>query len=286
MNRASLRSLRVFCLTAELGSFKKTAAEIFLTPSAVSHQIKTLEEQLGIALFERKTREIHLTARGQRLFASTWPLLQQIDAAVAAAIETPSRNQVTLSSPPFFATELLIPALPEIAEQFPSMNIRLLTETQTGERLPAEADLAILLAAATPASVQSAKLFALHLIPVASPRLGIPLQGLAASLSQSTLIIHRSRRNAWRRWFKDRGALPDHQLKIIELDSMFAVARAAEQGLGAALVPPRLVGKWLLSGALQQLSDQSLNTGDSYFLCWRDREPSDIAKHLTDRFKG
>src|SRR5258706_5874577 len=90
---ASLKSLQAFCLAAELRSFKAAAAQLCLTPSAVSHQMKELERALGVALFERRTRALSLTVAGQALHEELGPLLAAID----ASLERISRRRQHLS---------------------------------------------------------------------------------------------------------------------------------------------------------------------------------------------
>ncbi len=275
MPRASLRSLQVYCTTAELGSFKRAAEALFVTPSAVSHQVKSLEEQLGRQLFERQTRGVQLTAAGRELLAAVGPLLQQLDAAVDDFATEPQRQRITIAMPPFFSTEFFIPRLPDIARDHPSLDIRLVSASSSGNQFPREAELAIVLAERPPADVSSLILFPLTLVPVAAPSLTLTRSALVDTHFDIPLIIHRTRRNAWQRWFKREGKKIAGKLKVIEMDSMFAVARAAEQGLGVALVPVVLVQKWVASGAMDMLCEKALPTKDRYFLCWRgeDRPP-------------
>ena len=82
-SRTSLRGLRTFCVAARYESFKTAADELFITSSAVSQQIKSLEEELGLQLFERGTREISLTDDGNALFEAMSPLVDQLDEIVA-----------------------------------------------------------------------------------------------------------------------------------------------------------------------------------------------------------
>lgn len=74
-----IRGLRSFCFAARTLSFKDAANQLYLTPSAISHQIKQLEEQLGIELFERQTRSIRLTAAGKNFYDSVSPLIKALE---------------------------------------------------------------------------------------------------------------------------------------------------------------------------------------------------------------
>ena len=81
--RTSLRGLRTFCIAARYESFKAAASDLFVTASAVSQQIKSLEDELGVKLFERSSRDLALTEDGAALFEALAPLIDDIDAAVS-----------------------------------------------------------------------------------------------------------------------------------------------------------------------------------------------------------
>lgn len=282
MARVSLQSLQVFCVSAELGSFKRAGEELFVTPSAISHRIKSLEEQLGISLYERQARGVELTPAGRRLVDTISPLLREIDGAVVEFVGDPLRQRVTIALPSFFLTELFIPALPGIAERHPELDIRLVSADSSTDRFPAAADIAIVLAEQVPAEVSSEVLFPLDLVPAASPALKLSREHLLSPDLRVPLLIHRSRRNAWRRWFDREGIKAHRKIKVIEMDSMFAVVRAAEQGLGVALVPSLLIRKWVASGAIDILCRDGLPTKDKYCLCWRGQQRPAFAEAIFD----
>ncbi|EQD60764.1 Bacterial regulatory protein, LysR domain protein, partial [mine drainage metagenome] len=98
------RSLRIFCVAARHRSFKFAADELFLTPSAVSHQIKELEAALGVRLFERKPRSLELTHAGSTLLEQTEPLLEALDLSVARIARGGGRRTLRIQLPAFFAS--------------------------------------------------------------------------------------------------------------------------------------------------------------------------------------
>jgi len=110
-----LRNLRAFCAAARYRSFKAAADELFLTPSAVSHQMKELEEALGVRLFERKTRALELTTVGHTLLEEVEPLLEALDRSLAQIARRSGRQTLHVLLPPFFASELFIPRLASFA---------------------------------------------------------------------------------------------------------------------------------------------------------------------------
>ena len=100
VTRSSLRGLRTFCIAARYESFKTAADELFITASAVSQQIKSLEEELGLQLFERGTRDLKLTDAGTSLFEALSPLVEQIDEVLADFNKAGRRQSVRISVQP------------------------------------------------------------------------------------------------------------------------------------------------------------------------------------------
>jgi DNA-binding transcriptional LysR family regulator len=113
-------------------------------------------------------------------------------------------------------------------------------------------------------------LFSLRLAPACSPQLARELKlGDPRALLGSTLIVHKGRPHAWHDWFESMSIVLERTPKVIHLDSMFAVARAAERGLGVALVPIPLSGTWFNSGALVRPCIGELETTDRYYFVYR-----------------
>ena len=108
-NRISLRGLRTFCIVAQRRSFRLAAEDLFLTPSAISHQIKSLENELDIKLFDRSARELRLTEAGSTLLRESSPLIHQLDQVASRFQARYGQRQLRVSVQPFFATELLLP---------------------------------------------------------------------------------------------------------------------------------------------------------------------------------
>jgi DNA-binding transcriptional LysR family regulator len=113
-------------------------------------------------------------------------------------------------------------------------------------------------------------LFPLRLAPACSPQLARELTlGDPRGLLGATLIVNKSRAHAWHDWFESMSIALDRPPKVIQLDSMFAVARAAERGLGVALVPVAVSGTWFNSGALVRPCIGELETTDHYYFVYR-----------------
>jgi LysR family glycine cleavage system transcriptional activator len=257
-------------VAARRSSFKEAAKELCVTPSAVSHQIKGLEHQLQGQLFERRTREVVLTELGAALFAQVEPLLTELDRVTARFVRTGQRRALRISLLPFFASEMFIPRLSAFADAHRALDIRVDT-TEAGTLHGAHSDASILLLPSPPsADLAAHALFALRLAPACSPRLARELTlGDPRALLAATLIVHKKRPHAWHDWFASMSIALDHPPKVIHLDSTFAVARAAERGLGVALVPLPLSNGWFASGALLRPCIGELVTTDSYYFVYR-----------------
>jgi len=270
VRQSSVRGLRTFCVAARCLSFKAAAEQLCVTPSAVSHQIKGLEQQLQTLLFERRTREIALTEHGAQLFAQVEPLLSELERVTQRFMRhNGQRRTLRIALLPFFASEMFIPRLRAFSDKYRSIDIRVET-TEAGCLHPSATDASILLLSSRPTEMCSHPLFSLRLAPACSPQLARELalrdpRGLIGA----TLIVNKSRPHAWQDWFASMSIALDRPPKMIQLDSMFAVARAAERGLGVALVPVALSGTWFNSGALVRPCIGELETTDRYYFVYR-----------------
>jgi LysR family transcriptional regulator, glycine cleavage system transcriptional activator len=276
MRLNTTRGLTVFCTAARHMSFKSAAESLCITPSAVSHQIKTLEEQLGVSLFERGTRSIALTPIGSSLFSRVDPLLRDLERVTSAFTGRGRRRVLRVTLLPFFASELFIPNLHRFSSGRMSIDLRLVGNDMRESGSLTAADASILLLSSPPRDVCHHELFRLRLVPACSPGLSDRFgRAEPAALRDETLIVHNSRPNAWDEWLAAEGVEPPDDARVIYLDSMYAVARAAERGLGIALVPVPLSAAWFRRGALVRLFDDELDTGDSYYFLFRNEDAAD-----------
>ena len=283
MRDSTIRGLRTFCVAARHKSFKRAAHELCVTPSAVSHQIRDLEELIGVPLFLREARGIELTEPGASLASQVSPVLESLDEVLSKFVD---RSRVSralrISLPQFFASELFVPALREFTDANAGLEIRVDT-TAGGSGQSRAFDAAVQLLSEVPEDLAAFPLFPLHLVPACSRELarGLDLTDPSAT-GDTTLIVHESRPSAWHDWFVQAGC--DAPLgRVVYLDSMFAVARAAERGLGVALVPIPLSSGWFRTGALVRLSERALETPDSYYFVHRvDDDANEDIRRLRD----
>ncbi len=271
----SLRGLRTFCTAAQYESFRDAGEALFITSSAVSHQIKSLETELGLQLFERSHRDLRLTETGRLLYAEVSPLIEEIDGVVAGYRKSEPRTAVRISVQPFFASEYFVPRLREFTAAHPEIDIQVGTSDESSDHLPPTADLSIRLFKAPPENSTSNLLFPLRMVAAGSPDFKKELIVKRKEIvSDFPLIVHESRPKAWKQWSKSAGVRLPADSKVIRLDSMIAIVRAAERGIGAALVPVPLGEQWFKQGSIVRLFPHELVADVSYFLVGKDESPS------------
>ena len=267
------RSLRVFCVAARHRSFKFAADELYLTPSAVSHQMKELEETLGLRLFERRPRSLELTRAGATLLEEVEPLLEALDRSVAQIARGGGRRSVRMMLPQFFASELLIPRLDAFCARHPQLDIHIDSHDPRPEIHSAGVDVSVLLLDAEPQGVQCVRLFPLSLTAVCAPRHLPAVARLGSTVFRElTLLVHKPSASAWSAWAQEVGIEAPEPSRVLELDSMHAVVRAAEHGIGVALVSTAHCADRFRSGALARIFAVELTTADAYYLVSRAKD--------------
>lgn len=265
-----LTALRAFEAAARHMSFKAAADELRLTPTAVSHQIRSLETLCGRSLFRRRPRPIALTDAGARLFPAIRDGLDQFAAAVATIREVRDRRPLRVTTTNAFAGRWLVPRLPLWRAAHPETALEVIGTDAIVDLRAGHADLAIRYARAAPPDLLNEELFRDRFWPVSSPQLlstWPPVED-AASLDRYPLI-HAWWSEAdlaaptWARWLAmARGLAPDALASNPppglhfreELHAIDAVI--AGQGIG--IFSDILVGAELASGALVKVMDLAL----------------------------
>jgi LysR family glycine cleavage system transcriptional activator len=274
--KISLRGLRTFSIAARYGSFRTAGEELSITASAVSHQIKSLEDELGEQLFDRNSRELSLTETGRSLYEDVSVLIEQLDTVAAGYKKGGISRSIRISVQPFFASEYFIPRLSEFAAEHPEIDIQVGTSDESAEKHPADADLSIRLFRSPPPDMPSKLLFPLRMLPAGSPDFMKNMKVKNKKIvSQFPIIVHESRAKAWAEWEKASGIELPENTKVIRLDSMIAVVRAAQRGIGAALVPIPIGQLWFDEGSIVRLFDKELVADVSYYLVTKEDRASD-----------
>jgi LysR family glycine cleavage system transcriptional activator len=256
-----LHTLPTFRTVAELQNLRAAADVLHLTHSAVSQQIKGLEEQLGIRLFERRGRRVVLNPAGEALLRSARAALAQLDdgvqAAIAAATGSPNLMRVTVL--PSFAQRWLLPRIGRWRERHPHLELEIDASAQVVD-LQREGFHAGLRYGSGPwPGLESERLFEfdrpMRLIVVASPPTARRLEHAAPeALARESLL---GERELWERWFAEAG-LSIAVTPVAVFNDAGLMLQAAEQDLGLALSRELLAADALGDGRLARVSELSI----------------------------
>lgn len=257
MNRPlpPLGAIRAFEAAARLLSFKRAAAELGVTPTAISHQIRQLEAGIGQPLFVRETRKVVLTAAGRSLLPA---LTQSFDAMAAAfvALRQPACLAATLSATVAFTAKLLVPRAAGFAAVNPGWDLRLHASDDAVDLGAGEADAAIRYGLGRYPGLTAQPLLTDHFAPVCSPHLGIrrPQDLKAATLIHFEWGLQATKVSvpSWHAWAKAAGDSAIDPASGITFNDENAAIQAAIAGQGIALLSVALVAAELKSGALVQ----------------------------------
>jgi LysR family glycine cleavage system transcriptional activator len=231
-----LHLLYLFEAAARNLSFKKAAEELFLTPSAISHQIKALEENLGIALFTRLARGVKLTVAGTSYLAVVQEVFQKLEQGTLQLKKQYFSQSLRIATFPTIASNIVIPRLSLFQQDFPEIELNIETSTDLVDLRYEEFDIALRLGKGDWPGVTSEKIFDLQVSPMCSP--AFAKRHKLSSVSQIPhvpLIKLSNMEDAWSTWAKNIGLTGLELHSSLSLGSYDAVIQAAQQGLGLAL---------------------------------------------------
>lgn len=246
--------LRAFEAAARLQSFSLAAQELHLTPSAISHQVKELEEVFGVRLFVRAHRRVELAPEGRRLLGGLTRIFDALEASCAEVNLPPTGQVLSLYCAPTFAVKWLGPRLPAFVKAHPGITIRLSTGAEAIDlTLAREVDAAITYwGALERPGIEVVPLGMERIAPLCSPSLrptGTPSKKLLAG---ATLIESQLSQVTWRDWFALNG-LPMPQAPRPSFDRAALSISAAVDGMGIALESMRLAEKEIARGELVEI---------------------------------
>jgi LysR family glycine cleavage system transcriptional activator len=260
----SLPALRVFEAAGRHLSFTHAAAELHVTPAAVSHQIRALEDQLGVTLFERSTRSLALTAAGRRLLP---PATEAFELLAGALAEVRRGEQVlTITTTPSFGARWLAPRLGRFVEKHPQIEVSIRHTRATLDLAREGIDAAVRWGKGTWPGVESELVGPSVLAPMASPDYARKLgRGGAADLARAALL-HEDCREEWADWMVRAGLDPAPARNGPVFDDENALIQATLAGQGVALIAVALVQADLDAGRLVTVADLPLADGYGYYL--------------------
>ncbi len=277
-----LNALHTFEVAARCLSFQQAAEELDITPTAVSHQIKVLEDYLGVSLFRRRPRPLALTEVGQLLYPAVNKSLDAIAAAIAQLTQASDSTTLTVSVTTVFAAKWLVPRLAEFQRTHPEIDLRLQTSNDVVDLHRQTVDVAIRYGKGNYPGFTVRKLMSDVFIPVCSPQL---LKGNHPIKEPSDLVHHPllhfewihfgTEAPDWKNWFRLTGLNTIDPSFGIKFNEESLTIQAAIAGQGIALCSNIHVADDVALGFLVQPLDVSLE-GFSYSAVYVENHPKEI----------
>jgi LysR family glycine cleavage system transcriptional activator len=272
-----MEPLRGFVAVGRHMSITMAAAELCLTPSAVSRQVQALEQRLGMRLLRRGHRSLAFTTEGERLFRSADIALRQLQDAVESVAPAPGTRPVTVSASIGVTALWLLPQLGRFQERHPTIDLRVSASNRLIDLREDNVDLAVRYCAGAAAPNGALRLFEERIAPVARPT-PVPGPLLAATdLDGLVLLEYEDTQRPWlhwRAWLQARGwqVRPKAVLRFNHYDQ---VVHSAMAGQGIALGRLPLLTHWLKEGHLCALDDPRppQGTDHAYWLLQDDEAP-------------
>jgi LysR family glycine cleavage system transcriptional activator len=279
-----LASLRAFEAAARHLSFKAAAAELGVTPTAISHQVRLLEEVCGQRLFRRHPRPLALSSAGERLFPALRDGLDSFATALAWISKDVEQRPLRVTTPNAFASRWLVPRLPEWREAHPDVPLELIGTDTVLDLRAGDADAAIRYAQTMPVDIAGWEIFRDTFFPVCCPALladGQPIRRAADLLRYPLIHFDWLRSDSgsptWHRWLATARSIdPD----LPQIEETFALSfreelhaiEAVIAGQGIAVCSDIVVGRELEQGTLVKAHDLSL-PGYGFYLVFLPDHP-------------
>jgi LysR family transcriptional regulator, glycine cleavage system transcriptional activator len=266
-----LRSLRAFDASARHLSFSRAAEEMHVTPAAISHQIKELEEQTGVELFTRTSRSMKLTKAGELLFEASRESLELLSRALLRMRRTTNRNQLKVSSSPSLAAKWLVPRLDRFLESVPGADVRVDVSAATVDFARDDFDVAIRFGSGKYPGLRTELLFRDRVFPVCSPHLitrDKPLKHPRDLLRYPLIHLDWEAQGSpwpnWRMWMMAAGIKDFDDRAGMHFGQTSYAVQAAIDGHGIALGDSNLVADDLKAGRLIKPFELSLKAPSDF----------------------
>jgi LysR family glycine cleavage system transcriptional activator len=261
----SLKALRAFDHAARTGSFKSAAKALNVSPTAISHHIRTLEEDLGVPLFERDGRNVTLTQQGRELSTDVAQAFAQLAQAVDRTRRSPNGQVIRIAAGPFFAARWLMPRLAPFWVEHPQISLEVVPIPQRISGQDIDADIVISWDDITEENARP--LLTLTPFAIASPSL---IKRFGRPDNPSDLVnmplIHQRDTSGWADWFAAMDVACVKPLQGPVFEDANAVMRGAVEGQGVTLGWMPLIEHEIETGRVIQLFDQSIAWRKQYYV--------------------
>ncbi len=263
-----IAALQAFARAARTSSFKRAAAELHLSASALSRQIQALEEHLGVRLFQRLNPGLALTEEGRRYLDATDDALARLEAA--QDLFAPRQRPLRVSALESFSESWLVPNLPDFERTHPDVEIELEATLRYADFTRDAVDVAIRFGRGPWPGLHHEPIVELDVFPVCGPRLaaGDPPLRRPADLARHTLIHLAQTPEAWPQWLRAAGVPDLEPRRAVTYDHVSIALAAAESGQGVTLSTPILCAARLRTKRLRRLFRISSRSEATYhFVC-------------------
>jgi DNA-binding transcriptional LysR family regulator len=262
-----IQCLLTFEALARLRSVTLAAEELCVTPSAVSHRVKQLEQLLGVKLFGRA--DFSLTTEGSEYLAHVREGLSILERFPGKDTGNGGKRKLRLAVTPTFARSILMPRLRHFAEAYPEIDLTLQVTIPLLDVVAEDADLTIRFGTGRYADVEYQCIMKDDVVPMASPAYVREFGPFVApdDLADATLL--RSPLEPWRTWFAAHDLDWPEPVDGSSFNDIGLMCDAAAQGLGVGLVRLKLGAPWLENGTLVRLSTRQVPSPHGHYLCWR-----------------
>jgi len=268
MRLPSLSGLRAFETAARHLSFKAAAAELAVTPTAISHRIRRLEAELGCELFHRRIRSIALSRAGEVLLPDVRDAFQKLERAAAKLRDTEERGVLTVSTVASFAVKWLVPRLGDFQQENPGIDVRISSNLGLSNFRDDGVDVAIRYGRGVWPGLRADMLYREESFPLAAPSLlskGPPLDS-PADLARHTLLHVSMYPDDWQRWLTMAGFAGLEPAGNQIFDDSIIMLQAAINGLGVAQGRYTLSGVDIAAGRLVKPFDMPLPQETAFYV--------------------
>ncbi|MDX1341414.1 MAG: transcriptional regulator GcvA [Reinekea sp.] len=269
-----LKALQAFEAAGRTGSFQAAAKELYVTPSAISHQVKSLEEFLGIELFERRTRKVVLTLTGAAYLESISSAFMHMEVATQRASSAHSGGELKLAVAPAFLDRWLLPRFHDFTNRHPDIELDIHSSIGEIDFKQSNIDMAVYFGEGQWEGVECQLLRPSYLVPVCAPILLEQEKVMEpADLLKFRLLQVKKRPDEWTSWFQ-LTETPFHPSQgTISFSNGMNTANAAAKGLGIALTDPSLVSEEIEQGDLMIPIDVIMQLSKSFYLVSQKNRP-------------
>jgi LysR family glycine cleavage system transcriptional activator len=278
----SLMSLLAFEASARHLSFTSAGKELDLTQTAISHQIKNLEDRLGTQLFVRRRNMLQLSPAGRQYLESVREAINLLHSATTRTKREKTTETLTISCLPTYGTKCLIPALPEFQREHPDLTLQVLTSQSFDQFKQRSYDVAIRYGTGRWPGMRADLLNAEEIFPICAPGLaaeighGTPAERLAP-MTQIRTYFSSTYQDDWPAWLEAAGLGTVDFAREAIFNLQLTSLQAAVDGVGVAIGRTPLVDSYLARGALQVPVEFRFRTGSGYYLVSPD-DKTDLRK--------